>query len=335
MLNRLLQYNYSVIGIFFFMLFVKLGLYLTGQLDSGAYDASIFDLFSHSSFWGVVLAALAPVLLGLLLLRNSEQYAKRNDFSYWLVLFFCLLFGFHSYYSFSLEYLGLTAFLWSFAILSKGLENKVRTQYVADSFNLSFVLALGTFFTPHLIFLWPFFGLGRLVLGIPSWRSFVVSVLGYILPFIIVDTFIFVFWSDVFEYTHRYFLDQFQTTGFHHHITFHSWEQLALVGPLLMLLMGLYVTFKLSYSYKTVIRKFNTINILLLLYLLLLSLIGFLPTHWASMLFFVPASYFFSNFQSQANARWRTIYVSFLLISAFLSYPPVMEAIVEGLQTWF
>ncbi|MDA3854365.1 MAG: hypothetical protein PF444_09035, partial [Bacteroidales bacterium] len=120
MLNRLLEYNYSAVGIFFFIALLKLSMFFSGQVDSGDYSYSLFSIFSQPSIASALISALVTVLLGIFILVNSEHNAKRTDFSFWLVLIFALQMSFFSYFSLTEEHLGLFFFIVSFFFFSRG-----------------------------------------------------------------------------------------------------------------------------------------------------------------------------------------------------------------------
>lgn len=327
MLNRLLEYNYSAVGIFFFIALLKLVLLFTGQVDSGDYNYSLFEVFSQPSLMGALLSALTTILLGVFILVNSEQHAKRTDFSFWLVLIFALQMSFYSYFSFTLEHVGLFFFILSLFFFSKGLINKDMSRSVRDCFNLAFSLSVGALFTPHLIYIFPLFCLCRLTLGLSSFRSLIASLLGLLVPFIIIDTVIFVFYADVAQYTHRFVLDQLNNGDLINVVKFDSWEQVSVVGPLLLLIYSLFLTFANTFSIKTVVRKFNIVNLIILLYVGATIVLGIIPAHFGLMLLFVPSAYFYSNFQTASTRRWRQVFLWIMLLSIVLSFPPVISGI--------
>jgi len=329
MLNRLLEYNYSAVGIFFFIALLKLALFFAGQVDSGDYGASLFDIFAEPSLASVLLSALATVLLGLFILVNSERHAKRTDFSFWLVLIFALQMSFYSYLSFTVEHVGLFFFILSFFFFSRGLSDIEKTKSIADCFNLAFFLAIGVLFTPHLIYTLPLFWICRMLLGIISFRSFLASLLGLLLPFVLIDAVIFVFYADVAQYTHLFVLDQLFSGDFITPLHFDSWEQLSIAGPLFLLLYSLYFTFTNAYTMKTVVRKFNTVNFIIIIYVSITILLGIIPAHFGAMLLFVPTAYFYSNFQASAVFRWRQTFLWIMLFSVALSFPPVIRGIIS------
>ncbi len=335
MLNRFLEYNSSAVGIFFFVALLKVLLYIAGINDTVLYEASLFRLFQPDTLWSGILAALSSVLLGVLILFNSENHAKRTDFSYWLVLFFVLQLNFYGFYGFTVEYLGLFAFVLSHYFFSQGLADVDKKRSIVDCFNLAFTLGVGTMFTPHLLFVVPLFWISRMAIGMASGRSFFVSVLAFALPFVIADTFIFAFFSDRAQFTHLYLWEQLQHGSHLNLFKYIRWEQLSNVGPFLMLVISLYATFSKANTYKTVVRKFNTINLIALVYIVLANSLSLLPSHLGMMLLMVPTSYFFSNFQSDASPRARSLFLSALLVSGLLSYPPLMNSIISLIEMLF
>lgn len=335
MLNRLLEYNYSAVGIFIFIALLKLGLFFTGQVDSGDYDLSLFRVFVAPSLSGALLSAFTTVLLGVFILVNSERHAKRTDFSFWLVLIFALLMSFYSYFSFTVEYIGLFFFIFSFFFFSKGLSDFEKTRSIIDSFNMAFFLAVGSLFTPHLIYTLPLFWICRSLLGIISLRSVLASLIGIVLPYVIIDSIIFVFFTDLAQYTHCFVLEQLNDGDFITILKLNSWEQLSLVGPIFFLFYAIYLTFSNAYKVKTVVRKFNMINLVVIVYIAVAILLGVIPSHFGLMLMFVPTAYFYSNFQATVSFRWQQGFLWMLLLSLALSFPPVIEGIFSLYQLVF
>lgn len=335
MLNRLLEYNYSAVGIFIFITLLKLVLFFTGQTYSGEYDYSLFSIFNEVKFSTALLSSLSTVLLGIFVLINSERHAKRSDFSFWLVLIFALQMSFNSFFAFTVEHLGVFFFILSLYFFSKGLNDFDKSASIVDSFNLSFFIAVGTLFTPHLIYTLPLFLLCRIVIGTSSFRSFLASILGIALPFIIIDVIIFAFYADVAQYTHLFVLEQLSSGNITEVLRFNTWEHLSLLGPLFLLVYSLYITFANAYTMKTVVRKFNTVNLIILLYIGIALLLGFIPSHFGSMLFIVPTAYFYSNFHTLTSRAWQQAFLWIFLVSIALSYPPVIRAIISVYEMVF
>lgn len=335
MLNRLLEYNYSAVGIFFFIALLKLSMFFSGQVDSGDYSYSLFSIFSQPTILSALISALVTVLLGILILVNSEHNAKRTDFSFWLVLIFALQMSFFSYFSLTEEHLGLFFFIVSFFFFSRGLTHFEKTQSIIDSFNLALFLAIGTLFTPHVIYILPLFWICRTLLGIISLRSFIASLLGIVLPFVIIDTIIFVFYTDAAQYTHRFILDQLSSGDFIAPLQFNSWEQLSAIGPLFLLIYSIYLTFANAHTMKTVVRKFNNVNLIIIIYIGITILLGIIPAHFGLMLLFVPTAYFYSNFHTSTSPRWQQGFLWILLLSLALSFPPIIKGIFSLYQLAF
>ncbi len=336
MLNRVLEYNYSAILIFFFVLVLKVVLYYSGQVYSNEYDASIIRLFDSATLWSGVFAALMSVVIGLLILVNSECFAKRTNFSLWVVLIFALQMSFYSFFSFSAEYVGLFFFVVSLYFFFKGTRGLGIKKTTVDCFNLSFFLALGCYFTPHLVYLLPLFWFGRVFVGQAHLKSFLASLLGFIIPFFIVDATIYVFYNDVAEYSVVYLLQQLKM----HESVFvsmsWSWSLLAnSVFFILLLFISLFFTFTHVLSSKSIIRNYNQINVIIILYVALMIIIGFIPLHFGMMLLFVPSAYFFSNFQCLIPRRWRNIFLVVFIFSVFLSYPVIMDGIIAFVNVFF
>lgn len=335
MLNKLLEYNYSAIGIFFFIALVKTILFLTGQVDSGEYSYSLFRIFEDPSFWGGMVSALVTVLLGILILVNSERNAKRNDFSFWLVLIFSIQLCFNRYYSISVEHIGLFFFILSFFSFSKSIAIQQKTKSTIDSFNLSFTMALGCLFTPHLVYMIPLFWLGLILIGNASPKGFLASLLGFSVPFLLIDTTIFSLYYGEATYTHLYLWEQLMREVSTAPMHLGRWEQVANIGPLALIVMSIMLTFKYNYTVKTVVRKFNFFNVLMLAYTFIMVTTGLIPAHFGMMITFVSTSYLFSNFQTLATTVWRNVFLVVLLVSAVISYPPVINGIISLFQMIF
>lgn len=335
MLNRLLSYNYSAVLIFLFALIIKVILYYSGADYSHSYSASIIDFSTIGSFWSGFFAAASSVITGLLILVITERYAKRTDFSLWIVLIFVLLLNFYGFYSFGPEQVGLMAFVGALLYLFHGLHAQDKRRMVLDCFNLSFVLAIGSFFTPHLLYLLPMFWISRLMDGQFQIKSFFAALLGYLLPFLIVDSIIFSFFSQEAVFSSQYLLNHIVCQHHGFNTATWSWTQLANIGPLILLTLSLIITFSNTLSTKIVIRKYNRINAFILFYLIVLLSIGIVPMHWGMLIIFVPAAYFFSNLQIYNNHQWRKTVISVILISALLSYPPIMNHIIDFIEVFF
>lgn len=335
MLNRLLSYNYSAVLIFLFAFIIKVALYFYDLDFSHSYEGSIINFNPISPLLSGFLSSLFSVLVGIVILVITERYAKRTDFSLWIVLIFVLLLNFYGFYGFGPEYIGLLAFVFALLYLFHGLQEQNKRRMVLDCFNLSFVLSLGTFFTPHLLFLIPMFWISRLLDGQFYIKSLFASILGYLLPFIIVDSLIFSFYYPRAEFSSIFLLGQLQQGSKTFISNTWSWTQLANIGPLVLLIMSFAITFSNVLSTKIVIRKYNRINAFILIYLAAMQFLGLVPLHWGMMLILVPASYFFSNLQLYNNNRWRKLVMFILLISALLSYPPIMNGIVDFIMVFF
>lgn len=335
MINRILSYNYSAVLIFLFALIIKVILYYFDVDFSHNYHASILDFSSICCFWSGFLAAAFSVIIGLLILLITERYAKRTDFSLWIVLVFVILLNFYGFYGFGPEHVGLLAFVGALLYLFHGLHEQNKRRMVLDCFNLSFILAIGSFFTPHLIYLIPMFWISRLIDGQFYIKSWFASVLGYLIPFLIADSLIFSFYHPEAEFSTRYLLAQLANEPYAFEFNEWSWTQLANIGPLILLALSFFITFSNVLSTKIVIRKYNRINAFILLYIVAMLTIGVVPMHWGMIMIFVPASYFFSNLQIYNNNKWRKTVMSVLVLSALLSYPPIMKAIVDFITVFF
>ena len=336
MLNRVLEYNYSAILIFFFVLVLKVVLYYSGQVYSNEYDASIIRLFDSATLWSGIYAAIMSVIIGLLILVISESFAKRTDFSLWVVLIFVLQMNYYSFFSFSAEYVGLFFFVVSLYFFFKGTRVLDIKRTTVDCFNLSFSLALGCYFTPHLVYLLPLFWFGRIFVAQAQLKSFLASLLGFIIPFLLVDATIYVFYNDVAEYSVVFLLQQLQM----HESVFVSmslsWPLLASIGVFMsLLLISLFFTFTHVLSSKSIIRNYNQMNAIILLYVALMVIIGFIPSHFGMMLFFVPSAYFFSNFQCLMPRRWRNSFLAVFVLSVCFSYPVIIDNIVAFFNVFF
>lgn len=328
MLNRLLQYNYSAIGIFIFIALLKLALFLTGQVDSGTYSSSIITINNSTSIGGGILAALVTVCLGTFILINSEKHAKRNDFSYWLVLIFGVQMSFNGYYAVTSEHIGLFFFILSFYFFSRGIASVGKSRFILNIFNLSLSIAVGTIFTPELIYTLPLFWICHNIIYRPSLRGLFASVLGIVLPFFIIDSFIFIYGGEATQYTHLAIIEQLKQTRALAPRS-ETWMQLSHIGPAILTIVSLIITFSRSKTAKTVVIKFNRVNSIVYLYLVIMLITKLLPYHLATMLVFVPASYFYSNLQVLSSNTWQRIYVVTILISVALSYPPVIKGIIS------
>ena len=336
MLNRLLEYNYSAICIFIFAIVIKFALYFTGLVDSASYSFSLFNINITPLLFSGILSALSTVILGILILVNSERHAKRRDFSLWIVLIFTLQLSFNTFFAFSVEYIGVLFFVLSLFFFSKNINSVEQRHGVLDCFNLTFSLAIGTLFTPHLLFTLPLFWISRLLINQSSFKSFLASSLGYILPFLIIDSIIFSFYPEEYNYTHQ---EVFAQIRIHLHSNEEpyqwSWTQLSNIGPLVLLLLSLYTTFAKAHTLKTITRKFNLFNLIILIYITLAMTFDLIPRHFSMMLIFVPTAYFYANFQSQTRRHWRNVFLWVLIISAFLSYPETIERFISLYQLVF
>lgn len=329
MLNRLFKYNYSIIFIILFIVMIKVVSLFTGQTDSGGYSYSLFNIFSQNSFFEALLSAICTVLLGIFILFNSEHIAKRTDFSYLLVFIFGLQMSFFSFFSLTVEHIGLFFFILSLFFVSKNAADFNRSASIVDSFNLGFSLSIGTLFTPHLIYTLPLFLFCSLALKNISIKIFIAMILGYILPFIIIDTIIFAFFTDIAEYTHRFIIRQLTTDNFITLIKFNRLEQLSIIGPLFFLIYSIYITLANAITMKTLTRKFSSISLIMLIYIGITILLGIIPAHYGIMLLSVPATYFYCCFQVSASSAWQKTFFWIFLFSIALSFPPVINGIVS------
>ena len=335
MINRLLSYNYSAVLIFLFVLIIKVILFYSGVDFTYPYQASIINFSGISHFWSGFLAALFDLSIGLIILLITDHYAKKTEFSLWIVLIFVVLKNFYGFYGFDPTHIGLLAFVGALMYLFHGLHIQDKRRMVIDCFNLSFILAIGSFFTPHLIYLIPMFWISRLLDGNFFIKSWIASFLGLALPFIIVDSIIFSFFSENAEFSTHYLIHQLSSSKRTFSINAWSWTQLAHIGPLILLIISLFITFSNTLSTKIITRRYNKINAFILVYLIILAAIGQIPLQWTILMMYVPASYFFSNLQIHNNHRWRRAVIIVLMLSAALSYPPIMDKIIRFVSVFF
>ncbi len=334
MLNRLLKYNYSLIGILLFLVMLKVVYYFTGQTYSGNYSHSLFHIFEGRQFVCAVISAVFTVLFGVFVFFNSEHHAKRTDFSYWQVLIFGLCMSFYSYYAVTVEYFAQLFFIVALFFSSKDIALSGGRKGSLDCFNLSFFLSIGTLFAPHLVYTLPLFGICCVIVGSGSLRNVFAVLMGFVLPFVFVDTVIYVFYSDVAEYAHLYLLHQLQES-LSVSVRFNQWSQLSLVGPVLLLLFSVYSTFRNAYSVATVVRRYNVVNMVMLIYIAIAMLVTLIPVHLGLMLLFVPASYFYTNYLTVTTPYGRKMMLWIFTISIILSFPPVIRGIISLYELMF
>lgn len=332
MLNRLLQYNYSAIGIFLFLVLLKTIMFLTGQIESVQNSYSLFKSFTSTSYISGIAACVFTLLLGILILTISEQNAKRTDFSYWIVLIFGIQMSLHSFYSISVEYFGLLFFIFALHTFSQGLQHYKSSQLTLQVFNLSLCISIGSLFTPHLVYTLPIFWICHIVINPVKLKGILATCLGFILPYLIADTVIFAFLEDTAQYTHLFVLDKLSNSYAMPRVDLRSASTIWAIIPLGFLCVSLYKTIQTSRTLKIVVRQFNNINIIFLSVLSLLILIRVMPYHLGILLTFVPASYFYSNFQASQNSLWRSIFITTTIISCALSYPPVYTKVIAYLS---
>lgn len=335
MLNRLLQYNYSTIGIFIFISLIKIVAYTTGQTGSGTYPYSLFNIPQGTSLWVGILTGLFALFIGLLIFINSEQNAKRNDFSYWIVLLFIIQISSYSFYALSPEYFGLLFFALSFYCFCINLTDHNPQLSTIRLFNLSISLGIGTLFTPHLIYILPAFWICYIITTSGNIKGFIASLMGIILPFILIDSIIFSLFSDSASYTHRYVIDQLAlslSSNDNYNITS---TILINIIPIIITVISLYVTFKNTRNIKIVNRKFNNVNLIIFIYILALTSFNIIPIHYGLMLMYVPTAYFYSNLQMSNNIKQQNIILALLTLSVIISYPDVHNAISDYYHSLF
>ncbi len=304
-----------------------------GQIDSGEYAFSLFSVFEKKNIFTASLSAITTVFAGLLIHFNCERYTKRYHFSYHLVFFYAIMMCFYGYFSITVEHLALLFFLFSFTIFSKCLNNHEARKLPIYFFNLSFLLSLGSLFVPHLIFTLPLFWISGGSIGQFNLRAFIASLLAFVLPYVLADAFIFAFCSEEMEYIHRFVYLQMKSHDFID-VEHLLWQEYAVyTGPLILLIISIISTFSKTFISKTIVRKFNLINLVFLLYLLLATVLGIVEPHFGLMLLWVPAVYFFANFWHSVSAVWLNVFLGVLIISAILSYPLLIEKINTFYQT--
>ena len=335
MLDRILKYNYSLIGILILVLSLKVVLYYLGYTDSGNYDSSILLSIPTNTLWSGLLSGVFIVSLGIFIIYIIEKYNNHSRFSYWQVLIFTLLLSHHNLYGFSIEYIGLLALIISHYFIYKDISILKENPHVNNIFNIAIILGLGSMFTPHLLLLLPFFWISSLTIGIAPIRGLIALLLGCALPYAFADAYIFIFKSDNAQFTYQLLIKELQQTTNNLQFVFSSWEQLYLAIPFILLIFSVFCAILQIDSNKFIPRKFNTINIILIVYTIIIMVLQLMPIHLGGLILSSPIAYFISTFQNNAKPLTQTIVLVLLIISVCISYPIVINSIVSLIENIF
>ncbi len=335
MLNNLLKYNHSLIWIFIIAVVSKLLMFHYNIISSSNYDASLFRYAPTNTIWSGLLTVPISIILGVLILFKNYKYNKQTRFSYWLVLIFVLLLNTYGHYGLSAEYICIFIFFICQYFLTKELTKKNDSPHVQNNFNLFLALSIGAMFSPHLVFYIPYFLIAILSTGMARFKGLIICILGFLLPFILVDSYIYIFMDGSIQYTHLYLLEQLEINKFHFENISSKWNNFYNILLFILLIYSIYKTFSTSDSNKIISRRFNTTNVSLVIYSIIIYLLGLVPIQLMSTIIILPTSYFYSNYINNSKQIGRSIFLGILIISIIISYPTVIDSIVTLIKSFF
>ena len=321
-----------MVGILILVVLFKLLLYFLGHTDSGDYDSSILLSIPTTTLWSGLLSGVVIILLGILILLIIDKYTR---FSYWQVLIFTLLLSHHNFYGFTTEYIGLLALILSQYFLFKDIASKGKNSYVNNIFNLAIILGIGSMFTPHLLFLIPYFWISSLTIGVAPFRGLLALILGSTLPCVFTDSCIFIFQGENAQFKYQLLIDELQQKTNNIQFIISNLEQIYLAIPFILLIISLISTLSKTDSNKSVSRKFNTINIILIVYTIIIIAFQLMPIHLGGLILSCPITYFLTTYLNNAKPTNQIINLVILLLSIFISYPVVINSIVSLIETIF
>ena len=149
----------------------------------------LFDLAQHLIFSNKWLAAILVFVLSLLMAMGfNNLISEKGVLKYNTVLPASVLIVFVSIFSFSPVWLAIF-FLLFFLNKLLGLYQKERPYVVL--FDAAFLLGMSVLIYPPTIFLFPLIYIANLIYNAVGWRNYIIPVLGFVSPFLIMACYLF------------------------------------------------------------------------------------------------------------------------------------------------
>jgi hypothetical protein len=238
---------------------------------------------------------------------NELKLVKNN--THLVALFFVLLNGLSpALLAFNSIVIANTFVLIMFHQLSKTYNIQ---QPFSVSFNTGFLIALATlFYFPFIvlfIFTWVVFAYA----GIPKWRNFIISIIGFLVPFIFYGAYLFL--TDSYK-------NMNETLGLNAVIFGEGFIQKHL--PILyytLLGISLLSFFHLLLNVQKdviKIRKFKMVFLMMLFFILLFTLINGADYVAVYVVMIIPLSMFFANYFNEIKRSWLAELLLILLLTA-------------------
>lgn len=189
-------------------------------------------------------------------------------------------------------------------------------QPLSVSFNTGFLIALAALLYFPFILLFPFTWVVFVYAGIPKWRNFVVSIIGFLVPFIFYGAYLFL--TDSYQNISQTF--GLNTVIFNEGI-------IKKISPLLyytLITIVLFSLFNLLQNIqKDVIkgRKFKMVFLMMPLFILLFVLINGVDYIAVYLVMIIPLSFFLANYFNEIKRSWLAeLLLTLLIVAAIINY---------------
>lgn len=294
--------------------------HFTGQLNFQTpfpFDVNSMPLYDYSTrflspYMSLIVAAILLIVQSFLIVRINLDFSIINERTFMPALFYILIVN--SY----LPLQRMTPLLIAGIILLLTLEvmfNSFRKQKaIAHFFNAGFLIGLGSLFYFHFIFmlLLVFVGLG--VFRPFVWREWLVTIVGFFAPVLLMLAFEFVIQHDIIALLQKYE----EAFKFQRYKASYSLENYIFFGYFALLLVAAIA--KLTRSAKFKIRTRKIFIVFLWLTVLTMIMFFLIPSASAELLFIlaIPVSFILTNYYySISSGRWGNISLLLFILAVF------------------
>ncbi|MCX6230050.1 MAG: hypothetical protein NTZ33_00775 [Bacteroidetes bacterium] len=302
MFTRIFKSDYLFQLIFFLIISVLIWIraFNAVEVNYSPVNAPLFDIFQYmlkGMPYVKILISFILLIFQALILKNllsSHDLMPKNSLLPSLV-YVLLMSSFSSYQNFHPLLIGNLFIIIVLHILLSLYNNVENYEKV---FNATFLAAIASlFYFPFILFIL-FIWFSFLVLSLLKWREWLISMIGFMTPYILV--FSYYFMTDVLKTK----LLQYQLYFIHLKIHF---PHFALNTSIILGVLGILLLISIFKILSTISEKqiYYRKYIIVLLLFLLLTFISFFFVQdffiFHICLFFIPFSFFFSNYVLQIN----------------------------------
>jgi len=259
--------------------------------------------------WAYLLGLLAHWGISLLLIQGNNIFnIIRVRTTIHSSIYLLLVASMPALHCFSMGLLAIYIILFAFGILFKRFQNNLSQGM---SFYQYMLISIASLIDIKFLLFIPILWIGAIIFRAASFRSFVASLLGLLLPYWFAAGYLFL--NNQIQLLYRPFIQLFNWSGFNWQFT--PWPILSILLLLLLFILGTFHTLANNYEDKIQTRTYLHYIIIvgIVLYLILL----FWPLYHISLLPFgcICCSYIFGHFLAVTNKKISSFIMTLSLFS--------------------